>query len=100
MTVFVVTLRFTEQRHRAPALMDAHNAWLQRGFADGVFVLAGSLPDKGGGALVATAATAEELQRRIDEDPFVSEGVVAPAILAFSPHRADPRLSFLFGASA
>jgi uncharacterized protein YciI len=100
MTLFVVTLRFTEQRHRAAALMDAHNAWLQRGFADGAWLLAGSLPDKAGGALLATGATHEELQRRVDEDPFVAEGVVEPQIQAITAHRADPRLSFLVGSGA
>jgi uncharacterized protein YciI len=100
MSVYVVTLRFTEQRHRAPSLMDAHNAWLRRGFADGIFLLAGGLADKAGGALLATAATPELLQRRLDEDPFVAEGIVAPAVVAFTPQRADARLGFLVEAGA
>lgn len=95
MNVYVVTLRFTELRHRAPLLMNAHNAWLQRGFADGTFLLAGGLADKAGGALLATAATPELLKHRLDEDPFVAEGIVAPAVVAFTPQRADVRLGFL-----
>lgn len=41
--MFIVTLRFSEQRARAGEFLDAHQAWLDRGFADGVFLAAGSL---------------------------------------------------------
>jgi uncharacterized protein YciI len=95
--MFVVLLRFSDRRARASALMSAHNAWIQRGFADGAFLLVGSLQPNLGGAIVAHAASRSELQRRVDEDPFVAEKVVSAEILEISPSRTDPRLDFLRG---
>ena len=38
--MFVVLLKFAANRDQAGRHMDGHKAWLQRGFDDGVFVLA------------------------------------------------------------
>jgi uncharacterized protein YciI len=77
--------------------MEAHNAWIERGMQDGVFVVVGSLKPNLGGAIVAHAASAADLQRRVDIDPFVENGVVRGEILEISPSKADPRLAFLLG---
>lgn len=99
--MFIVLLRFSENLGRASEWMDGHNAWLARGFADGVFLLAGSLRPKLGGAILAHAATLPELQARVNEDPFVVERVVEAEILSIAPGKADERLAFLLnGASA
>lgn len=93
----IVLLKFAEQKDQAPHHMDAHNAWLKRGFDDGVFVLAGSLQPRRGGAIVAHGATQEDLQARVAEDPFVIARVVEAEILVISASRADERLKFLLG---
>lgn len=93
--MFVVFLKFAENRSAAPEHMDAHNAWLKQGFDEGVFLLAGSLQPKAGGAILASGASREELEARIGEDPFVAEMVVSAEIHEISPARADARLEFL-----
>lgn len=93
--MFMVLLRFADRMSEAPRLMEAHNAWLQRGFDDGVFLAAGSLRGAGGGAILAHAATLAEMTARVDADPFVAEGVVAAEIHEIAPSRTDPRLDFL-----
>jgi hypothetical protein len=50
-----------------------------------------------GGAILAHAATAADLQRRVENDPFVENGVVSAEILEIAPSKADPRLAFLLG---
>jgi len=95
--MFIVLLRFSTNAGKAAGLMDAHNAWLRRGFDDGVFLLAGSLQPKLGGAIMAHATTPPELQARVSEDPFVAEGVVEAEILSIAPGKADERLAFLLG---
>lgn len=98
--MFIVLLRFSRNVGRAGDLMTGHNAWLKRGFAEGVFLLAGSLQPKLGGAILAHAVTLPELQARLEEDPFVAERVVEAEILAVTPGKADERLAFLLdGAS-
>lgn len=92
--MFVVTLKFTDKA-KAPALMDAHNAWIQRGFDDGVFLLVGGIQPGVGGVVVAHGASRAEVEARVQQDPFVAEGVVAAEILEIAPGRVDPRLAFL-----
>lgn len=35
--MFMVLLRFSDNKSQASQLMDGHNAWIARGFDDGVF---------------------------------------------------------------
>jgi uncharacterized protein YciI len=95
--MFIVLLKFTDKRHRAGGLMEAHKAWIKRGFDEGVFLLVGSLHPDLGGCLLAHATSRAELDARVADDPFVAEGVVTAEIFEVAPSRADERLSFLAG---
>ncbi|TGV12072.1 hypothetical protein EN816_20885 [Mesorhizobium sp. M8A.F.Ca.ET.173.01.1.1] len=94
--MFVVTLRFADKT-KAPLFMDGHNAWIKRGFDDGVFLLTGSLQPSAGGAILAHNASPEETEARVQDDPFVAEGIVSAEILPITPGRTDERLAFLKG---
>lgn len=93
--MFVVLLKFSTNKAKAGQFMEGHNAWLQQGFADGVFLLAGSIKPGQGGAILAHATSAEDLQQRVNADPFVAEDVVRAEILEIAPSKADARLNFL-----
>ncbi|WP_346898395.1 YciI family protein [uncultured Roseibium sp.] len=93
--MFIVLLRFSDKKARASDFMDGHKAWLQQGFADGVFLLAGSLQPGVGGGILADGATLEEIEARVGEDPFVAENVVTAEILDMAASKADDRLAFL-----
>ncbi len=95
--MFVVLLKFSTNKAEAARFMEGHKAWLQRGFDDGMFLLAGSLQPQLGGAILAHNATLAELQARVKDDPFVAENVVSAEILEIAPTRADDRLAFLLG---
>lgn len=92
--MFVVTLRFAAEKAKAATLMEAHNAWIRRGFDDGVFLITGSLQPGPGGAVVASNLSRADLEARVAEDPFVAAGVSAD-ILEIAPGRTDDRLAFL-----
>lgn len=92
--MFIVTLRFAD-RTKAPQVMDGHNAWIKRGFDDGVFLLVGSLQPNAGGGILAHNTSRADLETRVREDPFVAEGVVSAEILEIAPGRTDERLAFL-----
>ena len=93
--MFIVLLKFSGNKARAGQFMDGHKAWLKRGFDDGVFLLAGSLQPNQGGGILAQADSLPDLQRRVNDDPFVAEDVVTAEIVEIAPSRADDRLSFL-----
>ncbi|WP_193369398.1 YciI family protein [Pelagibius marinus] len=98
--MFIVQLKFAENKGQAGQFMEGHKAWLQQGFDEGVFLLAGSLQPNdqggaGGGGIVAHNTSREDLEVRVKADPFVVEKVVNAEIIEMTPSRADERLSFL-----
>lgn len=93
--MFIVLLKFSGNKARASDFMDGHKTWLQRGFDDGVFLLAGTLQPGIGGGILAHGTTATELEVRVKEDPFVAENVVTAEILDIAASKADDRLAFL-----
>lgn len=93
--MFVVLLKFSENKSKAPEFMEGHNAWLKRGFDDDVFLLAGSLQPGLGGGIVAHNTSLEDLRNRVNEDPFVAENVVNAEVLEIAVAKADSRLDFL-----
>ncbi|MGO4870461.1 MAG: YciI family protein [Roseiarcus sp.] len=92
--MFIITLRFADKT-KAPQFMDGHNAWIKRGFDDGIFLLVGSLQPNAGGAIIAGNSSRADIEARVQEDPFVTGGVVRADILEIAPGRTDERLAFL-----
>ena len=93
--MFVVLLKFSDNKSDAGQHMDGHKDWLSSGFNDGVFLVAGSLQPGLGGAILAHNTSLPELEDRVNQDPFVSENVVRAEILQIDASRADARLEFL-----
>ena len=93
--MFIVLLKFAENKDKVGNFLEGHKDWLQRGFDEGVFLLAGSLQPGLGGALLANAVSRPDLEARVKDDPFVAEKVVTTEILEFTPAKAEERLKFL-----
>ena len=93
--MFIVLLKFSDNKNQASELIEEHKAWIKRGIYDGVFILVGSLQPNMGGGIIAHNANLSEIQDRINEDPFVAKNVVSPEIIEITPAQADERLQFL-----
>ena len=93
--MFIVLLRFSENKGQAKAFMEAHNQWIRQGFEDKVFLVVGSLQPGLGGSVIAHGESREALESRVNQDPFVSENVVTAEIMEIDPKKADERLGFL-----
>jgi len=93
--MFIVLLKFSNNKAQAAQFMDGHNAWIKKGFDDDVFLLTGSLHPKLGGGIVAHNISRPDLERRMGDDPFVAENVVSAEILEIAPSKTDDRLNFL-----
>lgn len=96
--MFIVFLRFTDNKAQAGAFIDGHKAWIERGLEDGVFLLVGSLHPQAGGTVIAHQTTMADLQDRVNDDPFVEHTIVRAEILEVAPAKADVRLAFLLDA--
>ncbi len=95
--MFIVLLKFSDNKGKASQFMEGHKEWIKRGFDDGVFLLSGSLQPNLGGGVVAHNTSLSDLQSRVNADPFVAEKVVQAEILEISPSKADARLNFMLG---
>ncbi len=93
--MFVILLKFAANKANAGQFMDGHKAWIKQGFAEGVFLMAGSLQPNQGGAVMAHNVSREELETRVKQDPFVAENVVSAEILEITPNMVDEKLKFL-----
>jgi uncharacterized protein YciI len=93
--MFIVLLKFSDNKSQAGQFMEGHKEWIKRGFDDGVFLLTGSLQPNLGGGIVAHNTSLSDLQSRVNDDPFVAENVVQAEILEITPSNADARLNFL-----
>jgi len=95
--MLIVFLRFSDNKGSANQFMDGHKEWIKRGIDDGIFLLVGSLQPNAGGAIIAHNTSLSDLRDRVNDDPFVLEGVVSAEILEITPSQADERLKFLLG---
>lgn len=93
--MFIILLKFSDNRDNAGKFMEDHKAWLKRGFDDGFFLLAGSLQEKSGGGIIAHQISLSNLQDFIDTDPFVVERVVSAEVIELTPTKAATQLEFL-----
>lgn len=95
--MYVITLKFAANRASAPTFMEGHKAWIARGFEEGVFLMTGTIEPQAGGVVLAHNTDRAALEARVNDDPFVAEGVVDAQIMSVAPGRTDERLSFLRG---
>lgn len=95
--MFIITLKFSDNKANAGQYANGHKEWIEKGYADGVFLLTGSIQPQEGGAIIAQGETLSQIEARVKEDPFVAEDVVQAEILEIAPLRTDARLEFLKG---
>jgi len=93
--MFIVLLKFSDNKGQASQFMEGHNKWIKRGFDDGILLLVGSLQPNLGGGIVAHNTSLPDLQSRVNSDPFVAENVVSAEIIEITPSKTDDRLNFL-----
>ena len=74
--------------------MEAHNAWIAIGLADGVFQCVGSL-DVGGGFILVHGEEHEALLQRVQKDPFVENDIVTAEVYQVDVKRTVPELAHL-----
>ena len=95
--MFVVTLTYLAELDAIDEAMQRHVAYLKKGYSDGVFLASGRQVPRTGGVILAAGVEREELERRIQEDPFVSEDLAEAEIVEFAPSQAAEGLERLRG---
>jgi len=93
--MFIVLLKFSENKAQAGEFMEGHNLWIKQGFDDGEFLAVGSLLPNLGGSVIAHNISLSDLQNKINTDPFVKNNIVTSEIIEIDLKKSDERLQFL-----
>ena len=93
--MFVITLSYVADLDRIDAEADAHMAWVDSQYDDGVFVASGAQVPRTGGVILAAGLERPELEARLALDPFKRKGLAEYTIVEFTPRRVAPGLDLL-----
>ena len=94
--MFIIFLKFSTNKSAAKQHMEGHNAWLKKGFDEGIFALSGSITsDSKGGMILAQNVSIDEIESRLADDPFVQNNVVETEINEIAPSKANDQFAFL-----
>src|SRR5438046_10107116 len=85
--MFVIELTYTVALAEIDAHMAAHVRFLKKYYASGHFLVSGRKIPRDGGIILAVAASREEIERIMREDPFCARGRAHVRIIEF---RASP----------
>ena len=96
-TLFVVVLTYQVELDMIDQVLPEHVAWLDRQYADGVFVLSGRRVPRTGGLILATNIDAEDLHARLAQDPFAMRGYAEYDVIAVDSPRVASGLEPLCG---
>lgn len=91
--MFIILLKFAQNKAQATEFMEAHMKWLRQGFNENIFFFAGTILPSTGGVLLAKDTSLESIQNRVQQDPFVIENIVQAEILEIKPTKLDERFS-------
>ena len=73
--MFVVELIYKADLAEIDAHMRAHMAFLKKHYAEGRFLVSGRKIPRDGGIILALAASRDELEKIMKEDPFCKRGL-------------------------
>jgi uncharacterized protein YciI len=90
---YVLNLSYTRPIAEVEAVLDAHSRYIESAYQRGAFLLSGRKDPWTGGIILAQAASREELQSIIAEDPFLKAKVATYEIIEFRPTRASADLT-------
>jgi uncharacterized protein YciI len=76
------------------AQLKDHVAWLEEGFAEGVFLVAGRQDPRTGGVIVTRGRKAEA-EALAATDPFITSGVATARVIQFNASFAAPEIAAL-----
>nr|WP_281360712.1 YciI family protein [Psychromicrobium silvestre] len=72
---------------RVDQFMTAHIEWLEKNYSDGIFLASGRKVPRTGGVIFASGVERTELDRRLAEDPFNSQGIAEYSVIEFEPSK-------------
>lgn len=81
--IYVVVLTYIKPLKDIDSLLPAHVDWLQKGYAEGLFLASGRKIPRSGGVILAKCDDAEKLEHYLSQDPFQQAGVAKVELIPF-----------------
>ena len=97
--MFIIDIHYTAPLEEVDKHKDGHVAYLKKYIENNSFIVTGRKVPPTGGILIANAASREEVEKIITEDPFYSEKVAEITITEFLHARHNAVLNGLLGES-
>jgi uncharacterized protein YciI len=94
--VFLILLKYMKPLSEVDRLLGEHNAYLDRNYAAGCFLVSGRREPRRGGVIVARAPSLSDIEATVAEDPFVREGIATRELVQFVPSRSALGFETLF----
>ena len=87
--MFIVSLHYIHPLEVVESHLQAHRAFLDRFYQQGVFIASGRKVPRNGGMILAKGITRAELEEVLDQDPFRAQGVADYQITEFTATRTS-----------
>lgn len=81
--LFVVDIEYTVPFEQVEPHIAPHMEFVQKAYADGLFLASGAKVPRTGGIVIAMAPSEQELEARLAKDPFATEGIATMTITEF-----------------
>ena len=93
--MFIIQLTYTRPLAEVDQLLHEHKQFLEKYYAEGIFVLSGRKHPRTGGVILARAESMAGIEKIITEDPFQRHGLADYTITEFLPTMANETLQTL-----
>jgi uncharacterized protein YciI len=93
--MFIISLTYIVPLDQIDAHMTEHVQYLKKYYDKNVFVASGRKVPRTGGIILALASSKEEVERIINEDPFIINKVAEFSIIEFLTSQSHPDLKKL-----
>ncbi|WEK42431.1 MAG: YciI family protein [Candidatus Sphingomonas colombiensis] len=90
----VILLDYVGPLEQVDAQIEAHRAFLERGLAEGVFLVAGRREPRTGGVILCRGI-AEDIEAVAQTDPLVTAGLATAEVIEFKAALAVPAIAKL-----
>ncbi|MFD9976779.1 YciI family protein [Streptomyces sp. NPDC059017] len=90
--MFALELTYTAPLERVEEHQDAHVAWLDGLYEEGVLIASGRKNPRDGGVLIAVGVDRERAERIAESDPYTTAGVCEYRITEFIATKTAPAL--------
>lgn len=90
--LFVIDITYISMLETVEQLVASHMAFIERGYASGLFLASGAKVPRSGGIIIARGQSVADIEALITGDPFHMAGVAKYRITEFDPGNVAAQL--------